>query len=203
MKITPVDEDTELGEKVSQLGKSYQRDQVFLKNPSVYLAYFHQGHKKKSPKFSTYEELTIWRSENKVQICRLTISSFLAQQFDFSGRHLALVRTYLKQALRLHLSFGIPAWDNVASQEVIDIFEKGVLAYFLVCHRGLPRSNLYLNPGTGYFLACTGDGGTDLHGVTISLVSYFRLNGIYRAKAHHLALDTYVNHISIITLDGI
>ena len=197
MKSSPVEEEAGMGEKVSQLGKSYQNGQVFLKNPSVYLAYFHQGHKRKSPKFSTHEELTLWRAENKIQVCRLTITSFLAQQFDFSGKHLALVRTYLKHALRIHLSFGISDWDREASKEVVDIFDKGVLAYFLICHRGLPRSNLFLNPATGYFLICTGDGGRDLHGVTVSLVSYFRLNGIYRAKAHNLTQDTYVNHVSM------
>ena len=197
MKSSPVEEESGMGEKVSQLGKSYQNELVFLKNPSVYLAYFHQGSKRKSPKFSTLEDLTLWRNENKIQICRLTITSFLAQQFDFSGKHLSLVRTYLKHALRLHLSFGIPDWNKPASPEVVDIFDKGILAYFLICHKGLFRSNLFLNPGTGYFLICTGDGGRDLHGVTISLVSYFRLNGIYRARAQHLTLDTFVNHISM------
>ena len=115
MKITtaPADgEDTLMG-KVSQLGKSYLNDKIFLKNPGVYLAYFHQNHKRKSPKFSTYEHMKMWRSENNIQICRLTMSSFLAQCFDFSGRHLALIRTYLKQALRLHLSSGDPAWNRV------------------------------------------------------------------------------------------
>ena len=197
LKTSPTDDESKLGEKVSQLGKSYKDGQVFLKDPSIYLAYFCHGHKKKSPKFSSHQELSSWRAENKIQISRLTLTSFLAQLFDFSGKHLALIRTYLKQALRLHLSYGDSEWNTVASQGVIDIFEKGVMAYFLICYKGLPRSNLFLNPASGYFLICTGDGGSDLHGVTVSLVSYYRLNGVYNARAQHLTLDTYVNHVSM------
>ena len=198
LKITPAPtgEDT-LTVKVSQLGKSYLKDKIFLKNPGMYLAYFDQSHKRKSPKFSTYAQMQEWRKENNVEVSRLTMSSFLAQCFDFSGRHLALIRTYLKQALRLHLSAGNSAWNCVVSPDILSLFEAGVAAYFQICMLGLPRSHLYLHPAAGYFLVCTADGGADLHGVTVSLVSYLRLNGIYRALAQHLSLDTYVNHTSM------
>ena len=182
-------------DRASQLGKSYKDDQVFLKNPEVYLAYFHKGSKKKSPKFSNYEDLIRWKKKTKIVTCRLTMTSFLAQLFDFSGRHLSLVRAYCKEALRLHLAQGSSGWETAASEEAETLFNRSLLAYFLVCHQGLPRSHLYLNPATGYLLIGGSDGALHLHANTVTLVSFLRLNGKYSAKAQHLSLNTYVNHI--------
>ena len=188
-------QDLQIDSRANQLGKSYKDDTVYLKNTSVYLAYFANGAKRKSPRFSDYSTLKTWRKSNKMQVSRLTLSSFVSQLFDWSGRHLSLVRTYCKESIRRHLKNGSTAWNSVADEETIMIFERALEAFFLIAPIGLPRSNLFLHPAAQFIVLSTSDGGETLHGITTSLISYLTIDKVYKAKAQHLGQDTFVNHI--------
>ena len=81
-----------------QLGKKYTESQVFLKTQSMYIAHFRGKAKKKSERMSSLQTTLDYVSN--ITVSRLTLASCLAQCFDHSGRHLSLVRVYLKTALR-------------------------------------------------------------------------------------------------------
>ena len=181
----------------AQLGKVYKDADVYLKTTHVYISYFQGRSKKKSPHFTNYKSAKDWCGFHKVKVSKLTLSSFGGLLFDGQGRHLVLVRSFVKEATRLHLLGGPKAWETPVDVKVEAIFWKAVEAFFLLCHLPHPRSRLYLHPAARFFLLCGSDAATHLQSVTVTLVSYLYIDGVYRAKAMHLLLANYINHTDL------
>ena len=196
------DEDNEeagLESVAAQLGKAYQDEDVYLKTKSLYLAYYKNGKsKQRSPKFCTFTSLQKWFEDKSVEVCKLTLASFAGQLFDTSGIHLSTVRSYIKEACRIHLLTGPKDWHVPVDEQVQAIFWRAVTAYFLLCKRSHKRCHLYLHPTTKYFLLCGSDGSEHLQSVTATLISYLWVGGEYRAKAQHLFLTCYSNHCELV-----
>ena len=200
-QLTPdeSDEDTSQESVVAQLGKAYLNEDVFLKTKSLYLAYYKNGKsKQKSPKFCTFDSLQKWCRANSMEVCKLTLASFAGQLFDSSGTHLSTVRSYIKEACRIHLLTGPKDWHVPVDNQVQSIFWKAVTAYFLLCKLSHKRCHLYLHPATRYFLLCGSDGSEHLQAVTATLISFLWVGGKYRAKAQHLFLTCYSNHCDLV-----
>ena len=199
-QLTPDDtgEDTSQ-DAASQLGKEYLNEDVFLKTKSLYLAYYKNGKsKQKSPKFYTFDSLQEWCRVNSMEVCKLTLASFAGQLFDSSGTHLSTVRSYIKEACRIHLLTGPKDWPVPVDHQVQSIFWKAVTAYFLLCKLSHKRCHLYLHPATRYFLLCGSDGSEHLQAVTATLISFLWVGGKYKAKAQHLFLTCYSNHCDLV-----
>ena len=200
-QLTPDEngEDTDQESVVAQLGKAYLGEDVYLKTKSLYLAYYKNGKsKQKSPKFYTLDSLQKWCMNNSVVVCKLTLASFAGQLFDTSGTHLSTVRSYIKEACRIHLLTGPKDWHVPVDSQVQSIFWKAVTAYFLLCKQSHKRCHLYLHPATKYFLLCGSDGSEHLQAVTATLISFLWVGGKYRAKAQHLFLTCYSNHCDLV-----
>ena len=191
------DPDSRLSEEAAQLGKVYKEDDVYLKTTHVYISYFRGKSKQKSPHFHCYQKARDWCEIQGVKVSKLTLSSLGGQMWDVQGRHLVLVRCFIKEATRLHLLGGPQAWDTPVNLKVETIFWKAVEAYFLLCHKPHPRSNLFHHPATRFYLLCGSDASTHLQSVTATLVSYLYVDGKYRAKAMHISLCNYINHTEL------
>ena len=200
-QLTPDEnnEETGLESVAAQLGKAYLDEDVYLKTKSLYLAYYKNGKsKQRSPKFCTFTSLQKWFNDNSVEVSKLTLASFAGQLFDTSGIHLSTVRSYIKEACRIHLLTGPKDWHVPVDLQVQAIFWKAVTAYFLLCKKSHKRCHLYLHPATKYYLLCGSDGSEHLESVTATLISYLWVGGQYRAKAQHLFLTCYSNHCELV-----
>ena len=195
--LTTPDPSPFLENSAAQLGKVYQGSSVYLKTTQIYISFFQNRSKKKTPHFSNYQAARAWCTANKVKISKLTLSSFGGLLFDQQGRHLVLVRCFVKEATRLHLLGGPKSWEAEASERVTEIFWRAVEAFFLLCRRPHPRSNLYLHPAARYFLLCGSDASLHLQSVVCTLISYLYVDGTYKAKAMHLLLANYINHTDL------
>ena len=187
----------QLPEEAAQLGKVYKEDDVYLKTTHVYIGYFRGRSKQKSPHFNCYQKARDWCEVKRVKVSKLTLSSLGGQMWDVQGRHLVLVRSFIKEATRLHLLGGPQAWDTPVNVKVEAIFWKAVEAYFLLCHKPHPRSNLFHHPAAKFYLLCGSDASTHLQAATATLVSYLYIDGKYRAKAMHISLCNYINHTEL------
>merc|ERR1711940_397180 len=128
------------------------------------------------------------RNLSTITVSRLTLASCLAQLFDYSGRHLALCRVYLKTALRRHVQGGGTQWDSAITGSNLDLFYSALRCFYMVRQIGLPKCNFYLSPLAGYYLICSCDGSPDLSSISVSLVSFLNFQ-TYKAKAMHLSLS--------------
>ena len=197
LSLDPEDPSLGLGEEAAQLGKTYKGEEVYLKTFHLYISYFQGRSKRKSPPLLSLQATRDWCSKHQVTICKLTLASLGGQLFDTVGRHLILVRVFVKEASRLHLLDGPKAWETPVSSKVSAILWKAVEAFFLLCAKSHPRSNLFLYPAASYFLLCGSDGSTHLQAWTATLVSFLHVDGQYQGKAMHLALNCYSNHVDL------
>ena len=118
-----------------QLGKRYTETQVFLKTQTLYIAHFRGKAKKKSERMSSLQSALDYVST--ITVSRLTLASCLAQCFDYSGRHLSLVRVYLKTALRRHVQGGGTQWDSAITGSNLELFYSALRCFFMVCQLSL------------------------------------------------------------------
>ena len=184
-------------EVASQLGKTYVDGQVFLKTQKLYVCHYVGKSKRRTPAFSSYDELRQFCDTGKVRVSKVSLSSLCGQFWDPAGRHLSIPRLYVKEATRYHLLDGAKSWQEPVNDHVYRMFWVAVKAYFVVCGLPQPQSNLLLHPAARLLLLAQSDGAVHLQGKVVSLLSYMEVDGKHVGKAQHLDLGCLTNHIQI------